>query len=259
MNKFVIILLICSAIASCTSPEDPDITKQELKGHLKFLASDSLKGRFPGTPEDRIAARYILGEFAKAGLDIHPPFGLQEFEVIMSVKAGENNLLTCEEIQGVIHKDFTPAPFSASVSGSGEVVFAGYGFKIDLHDLQWNDYDLVDPEGKWVMVLRGNPDMDSTSSPFDPFSDDRDKAMLAGDMGAVGLILVSGVHFDPDDNLMNLNSRASAVGIPVIHVTRDFANRILGKSNQTIQEIEREISEKRMPVGFNCSTRRQVY
>ena len=257
MNKSAIFLLICASMVACMSPEDPEITKQELKGHLKFLASDSLKGRYPGTPEDSIAAQYILGEFAKAGLDINPPFGLQEFEVIMSVKAGENNLLNCENIRGVIHENFTPAPFSASMGGSGEVVFAGYGFKINLQGLQWNDYDKVDPEGKWVMVLRGNPEMDSTSSPFDPFSDDRDKAMLAGDMGAVGLILVSGVHFDPDDNLMNLNSRASAVGIPVIHVTRDFANRILGKSNQTIQEIEREISEKRMPVGFN--TGRELY
>ena len=44
------------------------ITIQELKEHMNFLASDSLKGRKPGTPEDRISAEYIAGSFKTSGL-----------------------------------------------------------------------------------------------------------------------------------------------------------------------------------------------
>ena len=255
MKRIIIVLSISALLAACThTSEDPNITKQELKVHMDFLASDSLKGRYPGTPEDAVAADYILGEFVKAGLNTKSPFGLQEFEVIMSLKTGENNHFVFNDIQAVTGEDFTPAPFSASISGSGEVVFAGYGFEIDSDELLWNDYMTIDPLGKWIMVLRGNPEMDSTSSPFDPYSNDRDKAMLAGDKDAAGLILVSGEKFDPEDNLMSLKSRESAVSIPVIHITRNLANQLLEKSGKSISEIENEMNERRIPVSFNTGT-----
>ncbi len=255
MKKIVIVLSIFTLLAMCTRiSEDPNITKEELKAHMVFLASDSLKGRYPGSPEDAVAANYILGEFNKAGLNTKSPFGLQEFDVIMSLKTGDNNHLVFNDMHAVTGEDFTPAPFSASMSASGEVVFAGYGFKIDSDDLQWDDYETIDPKGKWIMVLRGNPEMDSTSSPFDAYSNDRDKAMLAGDKEAAGLILVSGEKFDPEDNLMSLKSRESAVGIPVIHITRNLASQILEKSGKSISEIENKMNEQRIPVSFYTGT-----
>jgi len=255
MKRLIFALSISAFIVSCTQiSEDPNITKDELKAHMEYLASDSLKGRYPGTPEDIIAAEYILDEFAKAGLNIKSPFGLQEYDVIMSLKPGENNHFDFDGVQAVVGEDFTPAPFSASKSGSGGVVFAGYGFEIDSDDLQWNDYGDIEPDDKWIMVLRGNPEMDSTSSPFDPYSNDRDKAMLAGDNGATGLILVSGEKFDPDDALMSLKSRESAVSIPVVNITRDLANQLLEKSGKTISEIESKLNELRMPFSFETGT-----
>ena len=46
----------------------PEITTHELETHISFLASDSLKGRKPGTPEGKVAAEYIRNQFKDYGL-----------------------------------------------------------------------------------------------------------------------------------------------------------------------------------------------
>jgi len=58
---------------SCSNPNqtiqfEKSQTKNELMAHLRFLASDELKGRKVGTPETKIAARYIAEQFRAAGL-----------------------------------------------------------------------------------------------------------------------------------------------------------------------------------------------
>ena len=42
-----------------------EITESDLYSQIGFLASDSLKGRKPGMPEEKIAAVYIKEVFAK--------------------------------------------------------------------------------------------------------------------------------------------------------------------------------------------------
>ena len=60
-------IVLLSTIFSCTTNRtQPEITTQELKSHEFFLASDSLKGRFPGTREINIAAAYIRDEDRKS-------------------------------------------------------------------------------------------------------------------------------------------------------------------------------------------------
>ena len=42
------------------------------------------------------------------------------------------------------------------------------------------------------MILRADPEAENTKSPYIQYSGDRDKALLAKDMGAAGVLLVSG-------------------------------------------------------------------
>jgi len=58
-------VLLILLIGACTGGhiDNPEISIDELHEHISFLASDSLKGRFPGTPEDRVAAEYVLDRF----------------------------------------------------------------------------------------------------------------------------------------------------------------------------------------------------
>jgi len=65
-----------------------------------------------------------------------------------------------------------------------EVMFAGYGFGINEDSLKWNDYSGLDVKGKVVMILRADPEIDKTKSPFIKYSRDRDKVLQAKDIGS---------------------------------------------------------------------------
>ncbi|MBE0571785.1 MAG: peptidase M28, partial [Ignavibacteriaceae bacterium] len=54
----LIIFLIFSATVFCQRNNNPEITSEEIKEHICFLASDELKGRDSGTEEIKKAADY---------------------------------------------------------------------------------------------------------------------------------------------------------------------------------------------------------
>ena len=74
------------------------------------------------------------------------------------------------------------------------------------------------------MILRADPEPDNINSKFATFSGDRNKAMLAKDMGAAGVLLVSGQTFDNSDNLDPLAKGDFSVGIPVFRIKRTVAD-----------------------------------
>jgi aminopeptidase YwaD len=255
-NRFYMLLpllLLTGAIlhSGCTrQKENPEITADELFQHISYLASDSLKGRFPGTEEDRLAALYIADQFSRAGLRLMADDGLQAFEVITDLKPGTSNYLRVGTAEGELSEDFAPFPFTANKELSASVVFAGYGFEIENEKVRWDDYTGLDVTGKWVLVLRGSAEIDSSVSVFHAYSDERDKAMLAGDKGAAGILFVSGPHFDPDDRLVGLEKREGKVSIPAIHISREMADLILSSNGTSTEEMENKLNSSREPASF---------
>lgn len=62
---FTVLIIVESA--QVNFPQD-ELTVSEVESHLRFLASDELMGRKPGTYGADIAARYIVEQFRAAGL-----------------------------------------------------------------------------------------------------------------------------------------------------------------------------------------------
>lgn len=251
---FIAIFILCFFQACLSTNTEPEITKEELYGHIEFLASDSLKGRLPGTPEDKITAEYIASQFKNIGLELLFESGLQNFEIPSKLNMGDNNSLTILNESFNINTDFTPIPFSASTKLESEVVFTGHGFNIDNPNYYWNDYANIDVKGKWVLILRGEPDITDSPVPFSMFSSLRSKAITAKDMGAAGVIFVSGENFDTDDKLIELDKVKGKLDIPVIHIKRNIANIILKKSGKTIEDLENEIALNSETNSFNTET-----
>jgi aminopeptidase YwaD len=242
-------LLIFLFLFSCR--QNSQVTVSELQDHIKYLSSDSLKGRLTGSTGDSLAAEYIKSKLLSYGLSPLKGDGLQRFKVTKKVAAGKNNSLSVNGTNYIADKDFMPLAFSSNSQLESEVVFAGYGFSINSDSLKWNDYNGIDVKGKWVMILKGDPEPDNTKSKFIPFSADRDKALLAKDMGAAGVLMVSGPVFDPQDTFDPLNTDGYSVDIPVLKIKKEIADIILSKSKKTISALEKQLNDSRKPFSFS--------
>ncbi len=242
---FLLGFLICwNAFAQQSMKINPD----DLKQHVEFLASDSLKGRKPGTPETAVAARYILQEFKSGGLMPMCDDGFQYFDVITDVRLGEN-MLTLGENRFEVMEDFIPLAFSSSGGVDAGIVFAGFGFDIDQDSLQWNEYEAVDVDGKWVMIFRADPEPDNSDSQFIPFAGIRSKVLTAKDKGAIGVLLVTPRSMEKNDKLISLiveNNDVTA-GITVIHIKRSVADMFLQPVGFTADSLDALIIDQMKP------------
>ncbi len=229
-----------------------DIDLENLKRHINYLAADSLKGRKAGEQSAMKAAEYIKRQFENHGLEPLCDDYFQYFDVVKEVNPGLNNSFAFDDFKGRLKKDFTPLSFTKNCELTAPVVFVGYGFDIDLDTLKWNDYDGIDVKGKWVMVLRGDPEIDDAESVFIPYSKERSKVVTAEDYGAAGVIFVTGPKVNSDDELLSLyyDKTQSRADIPFLNVTREVANKLLKKNLRSVGELEKKINKTREPIRF---------
>lgn len=252
MTRILPLTLIIILLASCQPRFESEITTVEIQEHIAYLASEELAGRYPGTPGDELLSAYITSAYRQAGLLLYEKTGIQSFHIVTDIEAGPGNKFSYRESVLEPGVDFYPVSFSDNGSVTAELVFAGYGFQVDRKDLNWDDYQAVDPTGKWVMILRGVPGKQEPSSPYVNYSEDRGKAMLASDMGAAGVIFVSGEQFDPKDALEELKGKQHALSIPVIHITRRAAEQILSTSgSDSLAHLDAMISTEGKSASFS--------
>ncbi|WP_320112507.1 M28 family peptidase [Draconibacterium orientale] len=260
MKNFVFVSLAI-LVAACGPKFDKEITLDDIRENIDYLASDSLKGRKSGEPGDLLAAQYIAGKFEAAGLELLFDNGFQEFNLVASAEIADGNQLQVNGTEYEVEKDFLPYAFSANTSITAEVIFAGFGLEVDRDSLKWNDFDGTDVRGKWILVLQGDPDLDNPNSAYLEFSSERAKALKASDKNAAGIILVAGTKFSEADELSPLffDKNSSRFSIPVIQVTRKVANEILKANDQTVENLEAEMLKQNaglnleIPVTVNAT------
>lgn len=244
------IILTAFAAWSCNSSISRNIYPNELEDHVRFLSSDELKGRMTGSEGDSLAALYIRDRLQMAGLEPLTADGFQRFKVSGKVTAGKRNFLSFGGQSFDPVTDISPFSFSETAELKAEVVFAGYGFRISNDSINWDDYRDLDVKGQWVLMLRGDPEPNKSVSGFIPFNGDRDKAMLAKDMGAAGVLMVSGPVNDNSDTFGQLSNEAWPVGIPVLRIKRNVADRILSAKGKTTAGLETEINTSHRSTVF---------
>jgi aminopeptidase YwaD len=230
------------------------VTIAELENHIKYLSSDSLRGRLTGSAGDSLAATYIRSELASYGFKPLTGDGFQRYKVTSKLVSGPENSLSVNDKFLVPEKDFMPFAFSSNSGLIADVVFAGYGFNINGDSLKWNDYKDVDVKDKWVLILRADPESDKSMTPFLPYSSDRNKAMAAKDMGAKGVLFVSGPVYDSQDTFDALNSGDFSVDIPAFRVKREIADMILTKTGKNIADLEKKLNQSGKPLSFDTKT-----
>lgn len=63
------VALVALAVPAAQARDDAPVTEIELADHIRTLSSDAFEGRAPGTGGEARAIAYIVGEWAKAGLN----------------------------------------------------------------------------------------------------------------------------------------------------------------------------------------------
>ncbi|HOW24342.1 MAG TPA: M20/M25/M40 family metallo-hydrolase [Bacteroidales bacterium] len=229
-----------------------DIKVSELKEHVYYLASDSLQGRRAGTQGGHLAATYIRDQLRSYGLELLGEEGFQYFDIVTDATLGTSNELMFDTVRPEPGTDFIPFSFSGNGSLTAPVTFAGYGFDFSSDSLSWNDYEGLDVNRRWVMMLLGDPETDNPGSLFASHSDTWGKILKARDHGAGGILFVTPVKMDKNDAVaaMKLERSTSSAGIPVIHLSRKTANRMLAAQGRTIEELEARLNTDHQPASF---------
>ncbi len=249
--SYILKLIPVISIAILSSPQlNSQVSVKNLQNEIKYLSSDELKGRLTGSEGDSLAAEFIKKKLISYGLKPLSGDGLQRFKVTKRVLAGKSNSLSINGVSYTCEKDFVPVSFSSNAALESDVIFAGYGFNINEDSLKWNDYSGIDVKGKWVMLLRGDPEPENNKSRFIQFSADRDKALLVKDLGAAGVLFVSGPVFDPQDTFETMNSEGYSVDIPVFRIKKELADNMLSKSGTNIASLEKKLNETKKPFSF---------
>jgi len=239
------------------------ITAEDLRWHIETLSSDEFEGRLTGTKGEKLATAHVAGAFAEFGLE---PAGenetfFQKFEFESGVSLGKRNLLSIhlsEEIDNpVFDKEWRPVGFSGNAKiNPTDVVFAGYGLvapKAGKHK-EYDSYVHLDVKDKWVIALRYVPeDVDSkVRQHLWRFASLHNKASVARDRGAKGIIFVSGPNSKVKQQLVPLHTRGSSAStsIPVLTISDEYVSKMLKATGKDLEKIQNKLDTGEPMMGF---------
>lgn len=226
--------------STASANHSADLSIENLKHHIEFLASDEMKGRLAGSPEGKKAAEYIEAEFKKYGLTAPPKISsyFQEFEFSAGVKAGKTNNLSVDLPSGnkqyEFEKDFVPAGYSDDAAIKNlPVFFAGYG--PSATSLASEGFANMDVKGKAVIVLPEDPEAKNSKIEVPQYYAVRYKAMVARDAGASALIVTT--ESDEDDlPKLRVDRNPGTSGLPILYVRKSIVGEWLQSANKNFPD-----------------------
>lgn len=251
-------LFLIASLASAAT-----IDPAAYQAHVRYLASDALKGRATGSPELEKAAQYIQRQFASFGVKPVPGSGYQqEFTAKIGARLDRNNRLQAT-LNGrttalTPNKDFIPFAFSATGTGApAAVVFAGYG--ITSADQHYDDYAGLNVKDKYVLILRHEPQENDPKSVFNgrettTHATFANKAVNAKNHGARGVILINDTFSHPGerDALLSFgqSNGPSNAGIYFVQISASTVETWLKASGRDLAAMVHSIDQDLQPRSF---------
>jgi Zn-dependent M28 family amino/carboxypeptidase len=154
-----------SAISAAVKSSLDQFNGKALAAHDKFLSSDLLEGRGPGTRGDELAMEYIAAQFEAVGLEPAGDNGTYFQKVpllgiamdaskssVSFTKAGAPTIGPLKHLDEFVANDQSQVPASTLDS---ELVFVGHG--VEAPEYKWDDYKGLDTRGKTLVMLVDDP------------------------------------------------------------------------------------------------------
>lgn len=242
-----------------------------LTSDIRYLASDELAGRQPGTPGMQLAEDFIIQQYRSANVDGGAADGsyLQPVPVegTRTVDAAETQMALAgpddQNISAVLKETFTALIGRKPNSIKADLVFVGYGIAADEHN--YNEYRDIDVARKVVVMIRREPQQNMSDSVFDgEETSDHSfivaKVRAARKAGAIGIILVNDAETAPnaeDDKLVQ-PSQFGTISFPFYQIKRSIFNEMLaesplhapiGKKLGSLETVEEWIDSRLEPIS----------
>lgn len=264
-----VLLLAAPVSARDRAPSGLAFSADTIQAEIRYLASDTLRGRGSGELGNEMAARFVSREFTLDGLkplgtnrqrDPNAPTNgsgyFQPFTFVAGRAVGTKNLLqiTSAGTSGPVTcrpgQDFEPSGFSGAGQADGPVVFAGYGIRAPQanHD----DYAGVNVKGKIVLLLAGSP-----NGPLAEYADIRRKASTARELGATALLVLLPKNSDAQGPSRFDFANASDAGMPVLRVRRPVVEAVLQKTGKDLDQLEKDADAEKN-VSFETRLRARL-
>lgn len=131
-----------------------------IRAHTKFLSSDLLEGRGPGTRGDELATNYIAAQFEALGLTPAGDNGsyFQKVSLLGITTDPEKSSFSFAKVGAMQFRDEIVGGNQSQlkdVTLDSEVVFVGHG--VSAPEYQWDDYKGLDARGKTLVMLVDDP------------------------------------------------------------------------------------------------------
>jgi Zn-dependent M28 family amino/carboxypeptidase len=179
MRWFSLLFLIAAAFAflvhatktATSAPPAPVaramkmLSADAMRAHDRFLASDLLEGRGPGTRGDRLAINYIAAQLESYGLEPAGDNGTyiqkvallgittdQDRTKVSFTKDGGTTVGPLKFLDEFVGTDQTQ---SEANTFNSDVVFVGHG--VVAPEYKWDDYKGLDTRGKTLVMLVDDP------------------------------------------------------------------------------------------------------
>jgi aminopeptidase YwaD len=267
------VFVFSAALVLAAKTAAPAFNAADYLAHVKYLASDELKGRGDGSPELNQAARYIASQFRSFGLQpANSGSYFQDFQLTTNARLGLDNRISysldgnAKTLQA--GRDFIPFNFSSTGAGpESGLVFAGYG--ITAPEYNYDDYAGLDVKGRYVLILRHEPQEFDEKSPFagrnfTSHAQFATKAVNAKMHGACGVLLMNDLPTHPNDRDEFEKFGATAgpdnAGIFFVQLNSDEGARWLAAAGRNLKDLISSIDRTLKPrsFAFPDSTRIQV-
>ncbi|MBZ5596643.1 MAG: M28 family peptidase [Acidobacteriia bacterium] len=156
------ILLTGLCALTCLFGQEPAISPERIRAHVRFLSGDLLEGRGPGTRGGDLATEYIANQFELAGLKPAADAGtfFQPVPLIGIATQASAQLSASKDDRALDFKweqEFVGVneKLTAEDQFEAEAIFVGHG--IVAPEYQWNDFKDVDVRGKVLVLFTNEP------------------------------------------------------------------------------------------------------
>ncbi|MEM9368145.1 MAG: M28 family peptidase [Planctomycetota bacterium] len=247
-----------------------DYSAMDARRHVDYLTRSDLGGRLTGSAGERRATAYVAAYLESLGFEPAGDDGtfFHEFDFPAGSELGNANRLQVtppesakanEAVtrQFTLGTDWTPLSFSktGTIKPSG-IVFGGYGLQIpgDEGELIYDSYVHLNVADQWVLVYRDLP-QDITPEQRQKmarYSSPRRKATVARDLGARGILFVSGPTSKVRRRLIKFDRNASQaeVSIAALSISDELAQTLLDVADRDLGDLQKGLDTGEMAMGW---------